>query len=99
MEWLVLLVVAALVAAFIAWPRRGDATTTTAEVEDLRAEVETVLHELREVDEDVLAGRITAADRAHARRALLPRVRRATEALRDLGEEVHTPTDPPSEHA
>lgn len=86
MEWLVLAAVAALVALFVAWPRRRDADPPPVEVADLRAERQAILDELREVEEDALAGRITADDRVEARRALGQRLRAVTDALRDLGE-------------
>lgn len=87
MEWLVLAAIAVATALFVAWPRRTDDAPPIVEVEDLRAERGDILAELREVDEDALAGRITAEDRAEARRSLGGRLRRVTEALRDLGEE------------
>lgn len=89
MEWLVLALVAAAAAAFIAWPRHADLLPPSRPAaEELRAERLAVLAELREIEEDALAGRITADDRLDARRALAPRLRQATEALRDLGEAV-----------
>ncbi|MGE3960799.1 MAG: hypothetical protein AB7F65_03865 [Dehalococcoidia bacterium] len=87
MEWVVLAVVAALVALFVAWPRRGDSDPVPVAVSDLRAERAAILAELREIEEDALAGRITSDDRIEARRALGQRLRAVTEALRDLGEE------------
>lgn len=86
MEWVVLAVVAALVALFVAWPRRGDADPPSVEVTDLRDERHAILNELREIEEDALAGRISAEDRVEARRALGQRLRVVTDALRDLGE-------------
>ncbi len=89
MEWLVLALVAALAAAFIAWPRQADALPPARPAaEELHAERRAFLAELREIEEDALAGRITADDRTEARRALGPRLRQVTEALRDLGEPV-----------
>jgi hypothetical protein len=87
-EWLVFAIVAALAAAFIAWPREQDtARSSRPEAEELRSERRAILAELREIDDDVLAGRIAPEDRAEARRALAPQLRHVTEALRDLGEE------------
>jgi hypothetical protein len=86
MEWVVLAVVAALVALFVAWPRRGDADPASIEVSDLLGERQAIIDELREVDEDALAGRISADDRTEARRALGQRLRTVTEALREYGE-------------
>ncbi len=95
MEWVVLAAVAALVALFVAWPRRSDADPVSVEVADLRDERSAILAELREVDEDALAGRITAEDRVDARRQLGQRLRAVTDALRDLGE-VPEPRSRPS---
>ena len=85
MEWLVLAAVAAVAALFVAWPRRGDADPPAVEVTDLIDERQAILDELREVDEDALAGRISNDDRAEARRALGQRLRAVTEALREFG--------------
>jgi len=86
MEWVVLAAVAALVALFVAWPRRGDADPQSVEVGDLLGERQAIIDELREVDEDALAGRISADDRIEARRALGQRLRAVTESLREYGE-------------
>ena len=67
----------------------------TGYVTDLLAERQAILDELREVEEDALAGRITADDRVEARRALGQRLRLVTEALRDLGE-LSEPANPSS---
>lgn len=86
MEWVVFATVTALVALFVAWPRRSDADPPSIEVSDLRDERQAILDELREIEEDALAGRISADDRIEARRALGQRLRAVTDALRDLGE-------------
>lgn len=91
MEWVVLAAVAALAAVFVAWPRRGVDDPPAVEVSDLHDERAAILAELREVEEDALAGRITADDRVEARRALGQRLRAVTEALRDLSEPVEAP--------
>lgn len=89
MEWLVLAAVAALAALFVAWPRAGDAAPEAGDAAaDLLARRDSLLAELREIDDDLATGRITEADRADARRALGPRLRVVTDALRDLGEDV-----------
>lgn len=85
MEWVVLAAVAAIAALFVAWPRRSDADPPPADLADRLAERQAILDELREVDEDALAGRISADDRVEARRALGQRLRAVTEALRELG--------------
>ncbi|MQC48227.1 MAG: hypothetical protein DWG77_03920, partial [Chloroflexi bacterium] len=79
--------VAALAAAFIAWPRAADRVPNPGDaVADLLGRRESLLAELREIDDDLAMGRITEADRADARRALGPRLRVVTDALRNLGE-------------
>lgn len=84
MEWAVLALFALAAGAFIALPRRGDGTTDAATATDeLAAERDSLLLALRELDEDAAAGRITAEDRLAGRRALGPRLRDVTEALRD----------------
>jgi len=99
MEWVVLAVVAALVALFVAWPRRGDSDPVPVAVADLRDERTAILAELREIDEDALAGRITADDRLEARRQLGQRLRSVTESLRDLGEALEAPEAPKGDRA
>jgi hypothetical protein len=86
MEWLVFVLVVAAVALFIAWPRRADLVPAHSELIDLRGQREALLAELREVEDDALAGRITEDDRREARRLLGVRLRHVTEALRDLGD-------------
>lgn len=89
MEWLVLAAVAVLAALFVAWPRPGDAAPEAGDAAaDLLARRDSLLAELREIDDDLATGRVTEADRADARRALGPRLRVVTDALRDLGEDV-----------
>lgn len=85
MEWIVLALFALAASAFIALPRRGDvlANDGDAELAELAAERDSLLLALRELDEDVTAGRISADDRLDGRRALGPRFREVTEALRD----------------
>lgn len=82
MEFAVLLLFTLLAAALVALPGGGDPIAAEAErIRLLRAERETLLTELRELDEDAAAGRISAADRAAGRRELAPRLRAVTEAL------------------
>ena len=45
----------------------------------------TLLAELRELDDDAASGRISPDERRDGRRALAPRLRAVTEALRDAG--------------
>jgi len=89
MEWAVLALFALAASAFIAWPLRDDAGADGASVEaaeagELAAERDTLLLALRELDEDAATGRISATDRLDGRRALGPRLREVTEALRAL---------------
>ncbi|MEX2445836.1 MAG: hypothetical protein WD734_00730 [Dehalococcoidia bacterium] len=90
MEWVILGAVAALVAAYVALPRRGDevasAADPAADLDGLRGERDALLASLRDLDDDAAAGRIDATDRAAGRRALGPRLRAVTEALRARGE-------------
>ena len=52
---------------------------------DLIEERARLLAELRELDDDAASGRISAAERLSGRRALAPRLRAVTEALRATG--------------
>lgn len=85
MEWAVLALFALAASAFIALPRRGDvaADRSAEEAIELAGERDSLLLALRELDEDAAAGRISATDRMDGRRALGPRLREVTEALRD----------------
>lgn len=86
MEWVVLALFALAACAFIALPRRGDtlAGDAAGEAIELVAERDGLLLALRELDEDAAAGRISAADRLDGRRAVGPRLREVTQALRRL---------------
>lgn len=86
MEWVVLALFAMVASGFIVWPRLGDALDPRAESEagELAGERDNLLLALRELDEDASAGRISAADRLEGRRALGPRLREVTEALRAI---------------
>ncbi|RJQ10684.1 MAG: hypothetical protein C4558_04355 [Dehalococcoidia bacterium] len=87
MEWAVLALFALAACAFIALPRSGDtlAGDPAGEAVELAAERDSLLLALRELDEDASAGRISPADRLDGRRALGPRLREVTEALRAAG--------------
>ncbi len=86
MEWAVLALFALATSAFIALPRRRDTLPEFSdEADDLAAERDDLLLALRELDEDAATGRISVADRLEGRRALGPRLREVTEALRDAG--------------
>ncbi len=85
MEWL-LLVMLALVAALIVAPPLWTAGEQLADDGvDLAAERARLVAELRELDEDAEAGRISRQDRLEGRRALAPRLRAVTERLREEG--------------
>lgn len=84
MEWVVLAVLAGGAALLIALPHHHSPIATA---EELHAERAQLLAELRELDDDIEAGRISAGDRQDGRRALAPRLRAVTEALREAGEE------------
>lgn len=85
-EWAVLALFAIAASGFIVRPRRGDALDahTDGEAGELTGERDNLLLVLRELDEDASAGRISAADRLEGRRAIGPRLREVTEALRAL---------------
>lgn len=92
MEWAVLVGCALIAALIVGVPRgsRVDLATVEAEAQQaLVEERERLLDDLRELDEDAAAGRISAEDRQLGRRAIAPRLRAATEALRDRGVELH----------
>lgn len=96
MEWLVLIVLALVAVALIALPRAvplNAATESHLEEATLIEERRILLSELRELDEDAAAGRISAEDRLAGRRALAPRLRAVTETLQRLG--VRTGTGEP----
>jgi len=86
-EWtvIVLFAVVAAIAIGLARERRDDAVAPDLEL--LREQRGTLLDELRDFDEDANAGRISPEDRLAGRRALAPRLRAVTEALRDAGDE------------
>lgn len=85
MEWLLLAAVVLVAALLIApplWPADGPPGDGGAELAAARARL---LAELRELDDDAAAGRISAQDRREGRQALAPRLRAVTEQLREEG--------------
>ncbi len=90
MEWAVLLGFALVAAALVVLPRGVTASPREAEADEaaLREERRRLLDELVEIDEDAAAGRISADDRAVARRGIAPRLREVTEALQARGVEL-----------
>jgi hypothetical protein len=85
-EWLVILMFALAAAAAIGLAH-GAEDDPTPDLDLLREQRRTLLDELRDLDEDADAGRISAEDRAAGRRALAPRLRAVTESLREAGDE------------
>ena len=85
MEWAVLALFVLAAAALIGLPLRAAVSSTLLDlsVEALREERERLLAELRELDADAASGRASAEDREAGRRALAPRLRAVTSALRD----------------
>jgi len=88
MEWLVLVVLVLLAAVLIGLPRYAS-TDRAARFEQEQAalmeERRLLLAELRELDEDAAAGRISNEDRLAGRRAVAPRLRAVTEILHAAG--------------
>src|SRR5579859_6673861 len=96
MEWLLLIVFALVAAALIALPRRSSrGAVAEAELaqQALLEERRLLLAELRDLDEDAAADRISTEDRLAGRRALAPRLRAVTEALRAAGLEAAEPLE------
>lgn len=93
MEWAILVLLAVGAAAFVAapWRRGSTITDVQAAIEALHEERELIHEELRELDDDAAAGRISSEDRRQGRRALAPRLRAVTEALQHAGEDVGRP--------
>jgi hypothetical protein len=87
-EWAVLLLFLAAAGAYIAWPRAADASAEADTAPEVRREFAALVAVLRELDEDLAAGRITEAERARERRDTGARLRAIAEALRALGEPV-----------
>ena len=89
MEWLVLLLFAAVAAALIGLPLwRGQLAAARAPSPGaLREERRRLLADLRELDDDAASGRVSAGERLAGRSALAPRLRAVTEALRDAGDD------------
>lgn len=88
MEWLLLLLLVLAATALVAFSDSAVSVAEHADELDLRAERQLLLADLRDLDEDFAAGRISAADRQLGRRALGPRLRALSEALRATGDET-----------
>ena len=94
MEWLVLVLFAALAALLIGFPLQRTPAGMALEapaLDTLREERARLLSDLRELDDDAASGRISAAERLSGRRALAPRLRALTEALRAEGDDMRAP--------
>lgn len=84
MEWVLFAGIAAVAAIYIALPRREDATLDLApgaEVDDLRAQRDELVAALRDLDDDLAAGRVSADDRARGRREVGERLREVMATL------------------
>ena len=90
MEWALLALFILVAAVLIGLPRafRREAGESEFDARALREEHGQLMAELRDLDDDASAGRISAADRRDGRRALAPRLRAVSEALREAGERV-----------
>ena len=82
-----MVVFAVVAATAIGLAREHREDDVAPDLELLREQRQTLLDELRDFDEDAEAGRISAEDRLAGRRALAPRLRAVTEALREAGDE------------
>ncbi len=84
-EWLMLAGLAALVALYIGLPRPEDADDDSApgaDLDDLRAQRDELVAALRDLDEDVAAGRMAAEDRQRGRQDIGARLREIMERIR-----------------
>ncbi len=90
MEWALLALFVLVAAILIGLPRVSllDAGEGQLDTRALREEHRQLMAELRDLDDDASAVRISAADRRDGRRALAPRLRAVSEALREAGERV-----------
>ncbi len=87
-EWAVLAALAAIAAIYIALPRREDAEAdgaAGADLDDLRAQRDELVAALRDLDEDVAAGRMAAEDRQRGRAEIGMRLRDVIERIRAGG--------------
>jgi hypothetical protein len=84
-EWLVLAALSALATLYIALPRRDDGedgVARGANLDDLRAQRDELVAALRDLDEDVAAGRMAPDDRQRGRQDIGARLREVIERLR-----------------
>lgn len=88
-EWLVMAafgLAAAAMVALVPWRQ----PVPEHALDELRERRRRLLAELRELDDDLAAGRITSEDRVDGRRALGPELREVTERLRAGGDDLVT---------
>ena len=87
MELVVLAALVLAAAGLIALPgqRRETFPAPVDPADALAEERDVLLAELRDLDDDAASGRIAAEDRQAGRRAVAPRLRELTEALRAAG--------------
>lgn len=88
MEWAVLALIALLAALYIAVPRSDDADAIEAQhadLDDLHAQRDELVASLRDLDEDVAAGRLSPHDRQRGRADIGAQLREVMERIR-LGE-------------
>jgi hypothetical protein len=83
-EWIALAAIAVIAALYIALPRTDDAEPdgVGAELDDLRAQRDELVSALRDLDEDVAAGRMAPEDRRRGRQDIGMRLREVMERLR-----------------
>ena len=77
-EWAVLAALAAIAAIYVALPRREDAEAdgaAGADLDELHAQRDELVAALRDLDEDVAAGRMAAEDRQRGRTEIGARLR------------------------
>ncbi len=80
---------AAIAALYIALPRSDDAEVDSpigADLDDLRAQRDQLVTALRDLDDDVAAGRMAVEDRQRGRQEIGVRLRVVMEQLRAHGE-------------
>ena len=87
MEWLVLAAFAGLAALYIALPRRDDTDADEGSaLDDLRARRDALVLALRDLDDDVAAGRMAVEDRQRGRQAIGEQLRAVIEQMHASGD-------------
>jgi hypothetical protein len=85
MEWAVLILFGIVATALIGMGPL-EVSPAVADPGPLREQRDRLLRELRDLDDDAAAGRISATDRHEGRLAIAPELRLVTERLRELGD-------------